>query len=160
MKKQSFFINKQGGFFLPYVLFITAIVLLVVSLGANAYKNDIYIVHNHFEQLKIETIAQMGREKFKSEVSEHTAKKGHVSYTFPQGSAEITYTRMDDTEYTLLFTISTDDKSYINTNTLFLDKVPKVELAKEKDTKEKNKQQRISHTNSKHPKSVDKLQQK
>jgi major membrane immunogen (membrane-anchored lipoprotein) len=155
MKKQSFFINKQDGFFLPYVLFITAIVLLVVSLGTHAYKNDIYIVHNHFEQLKIETIVQMGREQFKREVSEHTAKKGHVSYVFPQGSAEITYTRMDDTEYTLLFTVSTDDKSYINTNTFFLEKDGQEKPTKEKDAEKENKQQKTSHTNSMHPKRVD-----
>ncbi|WP_088050629.1 hypothetical protein [Virgibacillus dakarensis] len=120
MKKQLSFINKQHGFFLPYVLFITAIVLFVLTVNTNTYKNDIRIIHNHLEQLKIETLVQMGREKFKVETGTHTDERGTVSYSFPPGNVKIIYNRLTLTEYRLFFTVETGEKTYTNINTLLL----------------------------------------
>ncbi|MBT2214450.1 hypothetical protein KK120_01220 [Virgibacillus dakarensis] len=120
MKKQLSFTNKQHGFFLPYVLFITAIVLFVLTVNTNTYKNDIRIIHNHLEQLKIETLVQMGREKFKAETGTHTDERGTVSYSFPPGNVKIIYNRLTPTEYRLFFTVETGEKTYTNINILLL----------------------------------------
>jgi len=47
--------TSQSGFFLPYVLFITAIVLFIVTANVNIYRQDVLLTHQHINQLKIET---------------------------------------------------------------------------------------------------------
>ncbi|MGY0692926.1 hypothetical protein ACW2QC_09085 [Virgibacillus sp. FSP13] len=128
MKNKSSYINRQGGFILPYVLFIVAIVLLVLTTKVNMYQNDIHIANNHIEQLEIETLLQMGRAKFVDEFSIETIKEtGNKTYTFPPGIVKITYTRINEMEYQLLFQISTKGKSYTNVNTLLLPKKNKTD---------------------------------
>ncbi|WP_106497152.1 hypothetical protein [Lentibacillus sp. Marseille-P4043] len=129
MKNKLSFINRQGGFILPYVLFIVAIVLLVLTTKVNMYKNDIHIANNHIEQLEIETLLQMGRAKFVDEFSLETAKEtGKKTYTFPPGIVKITYTRINEMEYQLLFQISTEGKSYSNVSTLLLPNSNKTDI--------------------------------
>ncbi|MEW9677521.1 hypothetical protein ABRT01_15270 [Lentibacillus sp. L22] len=123
MKNRSCFTNNQRGFIFPYVLFITAIILLVVTAKVSAYQNDIRISHNHENQLTIETLVQMGHEQFKQEMNKHPGKKGHVSYHYPPGNVTITYTQKSPKKYDLLFQVPANDKTYSTTMILELDEV-------------------------------------
>ncbi|WP_099158498.1 hypothetical protein [Virgibacillus ndiopensis] len=123
MKNQSFFIAKQNGFFLPYVLFLTAVVLIVLTTTINTYKSDLQITDNQLKQLKIETLFQMGRTKFKQNffAIETDPDRNQVHYTFPDGNVSISYVHLIDKKYELTFTIHTNKKSYITTDILSLE---------------------------------------
>lgn len=117
MKKRLFFMSNQKGFFLPYVLFVSALVLIIVTANINTYNQDIFMTQNHLDQINMETLVQMGRIKFKDEIEIHQKDKGEVEYVFPEGRVALQYTRLTELEYNLLFTIRTrKDSEYIIRN--------------------------------------------
>ncbi|WP_188453663.1 competence type IV pilus minor pilin ComGG [Virgibacillus oceani] len=124
MKNRSFFTTKQNGFFLPYVLFLTAIVLIVLTAAVNTYKSDIRITDNQLEQLKIETLLQISRAKLKQNFPQHENSSQPVVYTFPDGDVYIDIEQITSKKYELTFTINTDTKSYVTTNILSFDNSP------------------------------------
>ena len=104
--------NKEAGFFLPYVLFITSLVFIVITASINIYQQDIQITHQYIDQLRIETLFQMGQAKFKEEYLPNEMGTIQVKYTFPDGMVTIVYNRIDDFQYKLHFTILTENDSY------------------------------------------------
>lgn len=109
--------NNQRGFILPYTLFIATIVLLIVMTNIITYNQNIQITYNYMEQIKIQTLFQMGREKFKQEVTTLEINN-KVAYDFPHGHVVIDYTTTE-TEYHLYFLIYTENDSvYLTENTL------------------------------------------
>lgn len=115
MKKQLLFMNNESGFLLPYVLFISIIIFVVIASTIQMYQNEIWLTYQNIDQLKVETLFQMGYEKF---IDENTHKdldeKKIVQYTFPDGDVSIEFTKKDEDEGQLLFQIATHNNSYVS----------------------------------------------
>lgn len=96
MKKQSVFIKhvkQESGFLFPYILFITAIVLLSVMTSITIYTNDKKMTTLQLEQIELETLHQMAYRAFTIDITSISIldKKGQVYYDFPNGDVTVTY---------------------------------------------------------------------
>lgn len=100
--------TNQHGFFLPYVLFITALIFIIVTASINIYKNDTHITHRLVEQTKIKTLVQMSSMKFKENLEELDSTDNPITYTFPDGNVEITYLVLNKQEIRIDFLINTE----------------------------------------------------
>ncbi|MBM7597970.1 hypothetical protein JOC34_000327 [Virgibacillus halotolerans] len=120
MKKQLSFITNQHGFFLSYVLFITSLIFILTMSNIAIYRNDLQITANQIDQVKIESLFQMGRTKFKEELDKYNKQKDIVSYAFPDGTVDILIDDIHGNQYELYFTILTKEQQskYNITNTL------------------------------------------
>ncbi|WP_375050429.1 hypothetical protein [Virgibacillus sp. JSM 102003] len=111
MKRQLLFTGSSKGFILPYVLFIIAISLIIITASINMYQNEIQITHNQINQLKIETLLQMARTSFKEEVLLGNDLDNPIHYQFPYGDVDVEYIVYNEKEYLLLFSIKTDSNA-------------------------------------------------
>lgn len=119
MKKNLMFISDGKGFILPLVLLIAALLFLFVSTNVAIYKNEMIITKNELTQIKIDTLLQMSRAKFKEEISAHMQNNGIAQYTFPDGKVKIEYQILPENVYQLTFSIDPlDDKLLIITNNM------------------------------------------
>lgn len=109
MKKRLFIISKESGFILPVVLFVTAIVMLLVTTHIYTYQNNIRITDNQLEQVKIETLFQMGLTQVKEDITSIETFPATVQYTFPDGETNIYIVHQGNNRYQLTFTIATKD---------------------------------------------------
>lgn len=100
--------NSDAGFFLPYVLLVTAIVFVFITATITMYASDGKITERHLEQVKIETLFQMARATFKEENETKEMDSGETNYIFPYGNVDITHTPLDENRYELYFKITTD----------------------------------------------------
>ena len=103
--------NNQSGFYLPYVLFITAIILFTVTTNVKLYQQNIKVTEQHLEQLRIETLTQMAHKKFMNEYPVVEENKFSVYYVFPYGNVDLLYQRLDDTTYNLRIDVFTPKQS-------------------------------------------------
>ncbi|WP_162800305.1 hypothetical protein [Oceanobacillus zhaokaii] len=111
--------NNEKGFFLPYVLFIIAIVYIIVTTNIAMYRNDLQLTENQIEQVKIETLFQMQREQFKQEVQKHGLPSSETTYHFPDGKAKIAIIRSENQTHELNVSITTNNNHrYTIINTL------------------------------------------
>ena len=108
MRKQSYFINKEDGFFLPFVMFIISIIFIVITANIATYRNDIHITDNYLEQLKIETLFQMGHGALKEDLENSDKIIDKKSYSFPEGNVEISLISSSDEKFIYDFIISTN----------------------------------------------------
>lgn len=124
MKSPFQFINKANGFYLPYILFIITICFIVLTASINIYKNDIQITNKHVEQIKIETLFQMGRAKLKQDIKKKKPFKDgdEITYNFQEETVKIKVSPLGESSFQLHFTIRTDkDTNYTFTNRLRLE---------------------------------------
>ncbi|RYG74689.1 hypothetical protein EU245_00435 [Lentibacillus lipolyticus] len=108
MKKILTFTANQEGFVLPYILFFIAISFIIITADVHLYRDEIHIAQNHTEQLKVETLLQMGRTRFKDELTSGMDMPNPIAYEFPYGEVKISYTEIQETMYNLHLTIRTD----------------------------------------------------
>ena|SRR5690625_5304571 len=113
MKKQSSFINNEYGFLLPFVLFIATILFLMISASIKMYDQEIELTYQNINQLKIETLFQMGYEKFIHETStEDFDQQINVQYIFPDGNVSLEFQHLGDDQGQLHFQIVTVDDAF------------------------------------------------
>lgn len=105
MRKNLPFTNDEKGFILPLVLLIAALLFLFVSTNVAIYKNEMVITKNELSQIKIDTLFQMSRAKFKDKISTLAQDHGTVHYTFPDGNVKIGYEVLSEDVYQLTFTV-------------------------------------------------------
>lgn len=112
LKRLFHYTNKEGGFFFPYVIFITGVVLLIISSSIYIYRQEIAITEKHLDQYKIETLYQMGvvqiKEQWKDEVQLGMKEK----YVYPDGDIELKVLELTDEGYIVNGTVSTDESTY------------------------------------------------
>ncbi|WP_090232222.1 competence type IV pilus minor pilin ComGG [Lentibacillus halodurans] len=108
MKKSLLTTINQRGFVLPYVLFVIALAIIIVTANVHLYQDEIRITHNQSEQLKIETLFQMARMQFKEDIFNQNESNSTMSYVFPYGNVLIEYAELSELQYHLFFTIQTD----------------------------------------------------
>lgn len=111
MRKQSRFLCNQSGFFLPYVLGITVIIIFATVTHINLYQQDIKVTHQHLEQLKIETLIQMGYQKFQEEYPVVDSDQFEVGYSFPHGTVNLRYKTLGEMDYNLHVDVLTFNNS-------------------------------------------------
>ncbi|HEY4602634.1 MAG TPA: hypothetical protein VIG73_15305 [Cerasibacillus sp.] len=111
MKKKSSFITNERGFFLPFVLFFTIVIFMLIMASIKSYQNDVIMTHRLSEHVKIETLYQMGLARFKNDLASQEnlidERTNHFFYQFPSGQVDITSERKDDYLY-LAYIITTD----------------------------------------------------
>src|SRR5690625_2885206 len=117
MKKRLFFIN-ESGFILPYVLFLITIIFIVLTANIHIYKQETYNTHHHLEQLKIETLVQMGIMTFKNDYMDKNIQTNEVTYTFPDGTVDISFVPKELNEHLLHIRAQTNDNSYYTTRNI------------------------------------------
>ncbi|WP_067730406.1 hypothetical protein [Oceanobacillus damuensis] len=124
MKKQLYFTTNQNGFFLPYAIMITAIVLLLITTSTQHYQRDIEITERHIQQLTMETLFQSGREKVKAEIP-RLELPAMLQYDFPDGQVRVEVTKLEKDIYELIFTITVNgyDEIFGITNRLHYEEI-------------------------------------
>lgn len=126
MKNKLFYITNQHGFFLPYVLFIVSLTFIIVSTNIKIYNNEIQMMNHLTEQIKIETLLDMGRTRFAEDMMDNKNIKNTILYTFPLGDVQISYVPSDNEPNKILayyqittdkdFTFSLNDFIQLNTS--------------------------------------------
>src|SRR5690625_263343 len=109
MKKRSCILNNESGLFLPYVIFIVTLVFIIISANIRTYQREIEITHHLTEQVKAETIVQMGLAKFKEGDLPTEPETLHIHYLFPDGEVTMVYSLIDDFEYRIHCTVLTNN---------------------------------------------------
>jgi len=109
--------NNEAGFFLPYVLFITTLIFIIITANMHIYQQEILISNMHSEQIQMETLFQMGYVAFKKEVRLLEEDTGKREYDFPVGTVQINYREVSKNKYRLLFTIYTNDNAVYSMKT-------------------------------------------
>ncbi|MFD1363064.1 hypothetical protein [Lentibacillus salinarum] len=94
---------------MPYVLFVIALALIIITANIDSYQDEIRITHNQTEQLKIETLLQMARTQFKDDIMNESETEGEMSYDLPYGHVLVEFMLLNDKQYLLYFTITTDN---------------------------------------------------
>lgn len=106
--------NNESGIFLPYVLFISAILFIVLFAAIQNYQKEIMITYQNIDQLRVETLFQKGYEKFKQEnLLDSLGEKITVHYSFPDGNVLIEYLKLTEDEGQLHFEITTKSNSFV-----------------------------------------------
>lgn len=116
MKNRSPTIS-EAGFVLPSVIFLISILLIVFLANASIYALEINMGKHMIEQIKIESLIQLGLESYKAELQSTKEFLSQVSYQFPQGEVEIIATKNEPTEEILVnLNIHTDENQEYITN--------------------------------------------
>lgn len=110
MKKHLHFQHNNAGFILPYVLLISTLIFIVLSASITTYQHDVQMMEYHIEQMRIETIIQMGYAQIKRELLDNP-DLDQASYTFPDGNIDITVRQMTNNKYQLHMMILTNNGS-------------------------------------------------
>lgn len=110
------FTTKQEGFIFPYVLFIIALSLIIVTTSIQLYQSEIHITQNQTEQMKIETLFQMAHTQFKEDITNQPESNDTISYSLPYGEVLVEYGKLNKREYQLNFLIETDTGATHNIN--------------------------------------------
>ena len=111
MKKRLSILCNQSGFYLPYVLFLTVVVLFTLVTHISVYQRDIQVTHQHLEQLRIETLNQMALKKMQAELLPEEPNGWRMNYSFPSGTVELKLHALSDDLYNLHVDILTSGYS-------------------------------------------------
>lgn len=101
---------------LPYVLFIITISSIIILTNISTYHNEMKIIFNQIEQVKIESLINMARTTLKKEIKETLETPSHTYYEFPDGTVDIIITKIDEKTLKLIFTVQTIKENIIYTN--------------------------------------------
>ncbi|SHF60805.1 competence type IV pilus minor pilin ComGG [Ornithinibacillus halophilus] len=109
MKKLYRIINDEKGYYLSYVMLITTILLLLITSTIGIYRNEIQITENTIEQIKLETLIQMGFASFKRDyIQLEIGEENNLQYEFPDGNVEIQFIQHSETEVNMNMIIRTE----------------------------------------------------
>ncbi|WP_226035030.1 hypothetical protein [Aquibacillus saliphilus] len=127
MRKRLAFINEffanRDGFIFPYVAFIVVLVLVTITGSINLYRNNIEMTNFNEEQLKIDTLFQMGKSQFKQELlPENLNTSNQYTFFFPHGSVDITVLSYTEKNIYAKYDISTTKQSkYVTFSSIHLE---------------------------------------
>lgn len=111
MKKPLCHFIDQRGFFLPHVLFIISLTLLIVSANIKIYSNEVYMMNQLTEQIKIETLMQMGYARYKEDLENGEDMANVMWYTFPSGKVKVTYVSREENKVFVRYQIITEKQT-------------------------------------------------
>ena len=106
--KKHFSFSNQRGFFLPYILFIIALVFIIVSANIKIYQNEIHTMEHLTEQIHIESLLQMGYMKYKDQMKDVEEFPQKVLFDFPSGEVNVFYISHEKNIVSVRYHIKTD----------------------------------------------------
>lgn len=100
-KKYSFWEHNkrhQQGFIFPFLLFLTALLLIAISYNIKNYQTIIEISRYHKENVILDSLYQMAGEELKSDLPtiEFENESAQLSYNYPSGEVIIDLNQMDN----------------------------------------------------------------
>ncbi|QTM99819.1 hypothetical protein ERJ70_11225 [Sediminibacillus dalangtanensis] len=118
--KKSFVILKQEkinqhGFIFPYVAFASVVVIMTLISAVALLHNQQLETYQYYEQLKLDTLLQMGKEQLQTE--QHAWDKSCPApwkYTYPSGTTTIRCEQIIDGVFTATFTMETNSGTTVN----------------------------------------------
>jgi hypothetical protein len=117
MKKLFISFHNQNGFLFPYVLFTAVLACVIVSSSVVIHKNNTNFASFYKEQLKMNTLTQMGISLFKEEIGSINTDQGSRSYSFPYGNVKIHYQKKEETMVISCYVTTSERASYVTTQT-------------------------------------------
>lgn len=96
MKKQYHLNNDERGFFLPYVMILSTIILIFVANTIYIYENELEISSNLMDQITYETQYEMAIAKLLRERPFEQTKEGMETYYLPNGKTDVFYTKENE----------------------------------------------------------------
>jgi len=109
MKNYLSYITRDNGFIMIHVLFVISLTFILVTSGIASYRNEILITDRQIEQIKIETLFQMGQAKYKQEQSASPSPILAANYDFPDGNVNISLVKIEEAFTELHFRIRFHD---------------------------------------------------
>lgn len=107
--------NKEEAFYLPFVTFISLIILSTVTTSIILYQNERQITEQLLHQIEAETILQMTIHKFSSEQMNNDERKGKIKYNFPSGESIVHYEKIEHQKYSCTIEVFTSKDVKIDT---------------------------------------------
>lgn len=101
---------KNDGFIMLHVLFVISLLFILIISSVSSYRNQVHITHRQIEQIQAETLFQMAREQYKSELENAEEVIDDVNYYFSQGNVEIIVLGMQENYIKLSFVVRISDK--------------------------------------------------
>lgn len=113
MEKPLYSTNNEQGFILPYVLFMSLLLSILITSSIKIYQNDAHLTENYLEQLQIETLFQMGKMKFQEEtLTSNDSLPSSTLFEFSHGTVEV-HTRKNSTNfYEIVYIITTKELGF------------------------------------------------
>lgn len=105
---------NERAFYLPYVLIVSVITLAIITTTVIIYENEMKITNNLLEQLEIETLFQMARDKFIEDRMYNEETNGQINYTFPNGTVHINYSFVEENIVEVQFHAVTTNQYALN----------------------------------------------
>jgi len=116
LKNRLSFTNETG-FILPSVTFLIFMLFIIFLANVSIYELELSMSEHHFEQIKIETLIQLGLETYKAELQESENFIHKKSYSFPYGDVSVTATENKHNELiTINMRINTDKNHQYQTS--------------------------------------------
>lgn len=123
MRKKLDIIHNEKGFSLPYVLLITSIVLLYLTSSIISLHQNLTMTNNTLEQIKAQTLFQMGYTRFRTEKLDEKVKEKlyekiqlnnsePIIYQFTYGETKITTTTTNNSLIHIHVEITTTNNYY------------------------------------------------
>lgn len=109
MKSHLPSITKNDGFIMLQVLFVVSLLFILIISSIATYRNEVYITARQVEQVKIETLFQMAQSKYKQELAASDAPPSAASFSFPDGTVDISVTEITNHYIKLHFSIKFND---------------------------------------------------
>ncbi|WP_121605256.1 hypothetical protein [Virgibacillus sp. Bac332] len=106
MKKILSYTNNEKGFMLPMVMFTIALVLIATITNIQLYQNNKQMTAHQLEQVKMESLIQITREKLKKDLLKDKDLKRNL-YHLPEGNISVVVTLLATGKYKVLFSATT-----------------------------------------------------
>ncbi|MBO1005852.1 hypothetical protein ACFSKI_20165 [Pseudogracilibacillus auburnensis] len=110
MKKRLPTMINERGFYLPYALIVSVIILSIITTSIFIYQNELNITRSLLDQIEVETLIQMGKTQFIKDEWYNHQDKGQVNYEFPPGKVHITFEWIADDLVEMEFNIMTNNQ--------------------------------------------------
>ncbi|SDN07660.1 hypothetical protein [Sediminibacillus halophilus] len=124
MKKSSLILKKEklnpNGFIFPYVAFASVVIIMALISAVALLHNQQMATYKYEEQLKLDTLLQMGKEQLKSEQHNWDMScPAPWKYTYPSGTTVIRCEKIEDGVLKATFTMETTNGTTVNKLVVF-----------------------------------------
>jgi ribosomal protein L35AE/L33A len=93
MKKRLHIKPPKSGFYLPYTVFVSMIVFVIITTSIAMYQNNVHNTHKLMELVEVETMAQMTKAQFIQGEKYRTTSNGQGNYIYPYGNVDYRFSK-------------------------------------------------------------------
>ncbi|WP_026569957.1 hypothetical protein [Sediminibacillus terrae] len=119
MKKRFVILKHEkfnhNGFIFPYIAFVSVVIITALISAVALVHNQQLETYQYYEQLKLDTLLQMGKEQLRTEQSvlDKDCPRSRT-YTYPYGTATIRCEQIEDGILKARFTLETNKGTIVN----------------------------------------------